>query len=827
MRILEARDGFIKFESNKNVSISSFLQINSIIKNYIAQVIQVKRFEDSYIAFAKILFLYDGSLRNYDKSLPDSNAKLAEFPLEILSNYLEYNTPIYTGDFIGENYSIPIDESCFNKKMLICVDSNELSNKLISNISSQFLKNGKVLIIDMLGNTTGKKFVAGSDFKLPLNAESLDFMYEDCLNDATSDSKNLIKEIFQDLSEYAKTVPFLPFTTLKTIVDDMVEKSHIFKLLVLKNKLSKFDKAGYFATTAQEVENIKNILNKDYAIIDLSKLDAVFQNRYLKTIYSILSKENINSQVFVEASNSINKKNIQTLVTSSIATTFVTHSRFKYISEIKSLFENFIIEPSFSANEVFKIYNTFLKAMNKDNYLVVGEGTNYIPFVVKLQENADMLSVETLDAIEESVTESIDISQDQEIETLLKEPQDPQYEAIEKKSENLIERISEEVSENFSEAIDLFSDSEAESTDDNENSIESNFNPELNEDSGIVEEWDKEDIVYKENIENTTKASEEILENEQTVSPVVDVNTFNNEEDFHTRIDEIQTIEVPSEISEYTESLEKNDLNESPKTIDESNLDISDSEIENDNQSIQEINKELAVEISEDTELPESNAIEVINTVSDDTEIDEIIELSDSDIPEDAILVELEESSESSDISEELEREIIEDVDKVFTAIKDDSLSDSDLDFIDELNEENNSNGAELYSESDSLEEIQLSEGMQVLPEIDNDENSEEFLEPLEEISDSNKTQHDDSKEILETRNASTPIVPVYEAEIPQEDLVSSDPIEQGDTVKHAKYGSGVVEKMIKYGTKTLYSINFDNVGRRLLDPTLTEIKRA
>ena len=35
------------------------------------------------------------------------------------------------------------------------------------------------------------------------------------------------------------------------------------------------------------------------------------------------------------------------------------------------------------------------------------------------------------------------------------------------------------------------------------------------------------------------------------------------------------------------------------------------------------------------------------------------------------------------------------------------------------------------------------------------------------------------------------------------------------------------VEKMIKYGAKTLYSINFDNVGRRLLDPTLTEIKKS
>ena len=80
--------------------------------------------------------------------------------------------------------------------------------------------------------------------------------------------------------------------------------------------------------------------------------------------------------------------------------------------------------------------------------------------------------------------------------------------------------------------------------------------------------------------------------------------------------------------------------------------------------------------------------------------------------------------------------------------------------------------------------------------------------------------------EILETRSSATPIVPVYDADIPQEDLVMSDPIEQGDSVTHAKYGNGIVEKMIKYGNKTLFSINFDNIGRRLLDPTLTEIKK-
>ena len=49
---------------------------------------------------------------------------------------------------------------------------------------------------------------------------------------------------------------------------------------------------------------------------------------------------------------------------------------------------------------------------------------------------------------------------------------------------------------------------------------------------------------------------------------------------------------------------------------------------------------------------------------------------------------------------------------------------------------------------------------------------------------------------------------------------------EQGDHVSHPKYGEGIVEKMIRYGNKTLCSINFVNVGRRLLDPAISEISK-
>lgn len=70
-----------------------------------------------------------------------------------------------------------------------------------------------------------------------------------------------------------------------------------------------------------------------------------------------------------------------------------------------------------------------------------------------------------------------------------------------------------------------------------------------------------------------------------------------------------------------------------------------------------------------------------------------------------------------------------------------------------------------------------------------------------------------------------TPVVPVYPAdENPSDDNESG--FEQGDSVTHPRYGRGVVEKIIKYGNKTLCSISFENVGRRLLDPSISELTK-
>ena len=103
-------------------------------------------------------------------------------------------------------------------------------------------------------------------------------------------------------------------------------------------------------------------------------------------------------------------------------------------------------------------------------------------------------------------------------------------------------------------------------------------------------------------------------------------------------------------------------------------------------------------------------------------------------------------------------------------------------------------------------------------------------IPPIDEEFDEEALTEDDLN-FIEDVNIGTPEiaeevnVPVYPAETP---VKAEIPVfEQGDRVTHPKYGEGVVEKMIKYGNKTLCSINFVNIGRRLLDPAISEIEKV
>jgi hypothetical protein len=97
----------------------------------------------------------------------------------------------------------------------------------------------------------------------------------------------------------------------------------------------------------------------------------------------------------------------------------------------------------------------------------------------------------------------------------------------------------------------------------------------------------------------------------------------------------------------------------------------------------------------------------------------------------------------------------------------------------------------------------------------------EEIAKDVDELYTASKI--DEELEIQPSRTK----VPVYSVDYEKEKQEFVFDIEEGDIVRHQKYGTGVVKKIISYGNKKLCSIQFDSVGRRLLDPELAILDKV
>lgn len=112
-------------------------------------------------------------------------------------------------------------------------------------------------------------------------------------------------------------------------------------------------------------------------------------------------------------------------------------------------------------------------------------------------------------------------------------------------------------------------------------------------------------------------------------------------------------------------------------------------------------------------------------------------------------------------------------------------------------------------------------------------EESEEIVQyngTVEQFGQENQTEQlpelneEPSFTIEENNEPAVNELPIYSPkEAPKKDIPN---FEVGNRVQHAKYGLGNVENIMNYGDKILCCIQFDNFGRKLLDPSLTEIEK-
>lgn len=764
MQVLEIKNNLVKiaYDVNDNLALSSFVIIEDTNTPYVAQVVNVKADKLTNFAIVKLLFTFneEGILKNYNGTIPSLKSTVSILPSKELLDIIPIENNLIMGELAQQNVTLNVDKTILDNNLLVCSDNVENTNILLKNITKQI--DEKIVIFDTDGLFDAEnKITFGKDFKLPLNYDTINFIYENELDDVDATSRAVIQDIFIEVQEYTKNLPegYLPFETFINVVDQQYKETQIPQLVLLKNKLIKYRDLNAFAETLKDVLSLSIAIDKSkVTIIDISEMAPVLQKEIMSYTYGVMKgiNETIYSFVKVDNANS-SKRLLKTFLSrDGIYTTIICRHEYKYLPELKSAAQNLILFTPQTLQHDFAAYNTFLNKLNTDEFIIYGAHTQNIPLIVELDE----LELDT------------------------------QNDDDETESEKDIEEIPS------SNVVPM--PAPVQNTAPQENVTESP-EPEIQEE----ETFKAPEVEYPDlGFDNETPSSNEAPTVDFPETETLNVTEEQPEENF-TQIELPETFEEP-EIEEVQQEEPEEDIQE--------NFD-------------NEISQEP---IEEEVFMPETDIPQV--------EINE-------DLSEQAII----EDSNISETPAEYTSQATEEQAPIYNILDDNEIDYQDaepevlplepeIDYsVEDIDIEENYQEPQPYDENEAMieqaakdvdkliyeklpnEDVTLDD----LSDLQSDELTEDDLNLIGDLASDNGITPEPE---LEYNEEQPPVVPIYNAEDidPQE----QQSLEPGDRVSSPKYGEGVVEKMIKYGNKMLCSIEFPNIGRRLLDPAMTEIKK-
>ena len=757
MRILEIKNNLVKisYDVNDNLALSGFAVIEDTNCPYVAQIVNLKADGGNNYAILKLLFTFDGTgvLKNYNGTIPSEKAQITLLPVEEILKLFRVGSPIFAGNVSGFGTPFCLDLDVFTSGLLIC--SNNLINtgKLLTNIFPQIVKrNKKVVLLDTTGDFfTENSFVFGKNFKLPLNSEFLDFIFDNDLEGVEPVSKAVIQDIFSEVKDYLQSLPqgYLPIDLFVNVVQEQYNETKIPELVLLKNKLIRYKDANVFATGGDDIFMLRSkIAHTDSVTVDVSHCEAKLMRKLIGFIYDSVATVDADTCMFVNINNDFADKKLlrKTMEYNNIFSTIICSHEFRYLPDLKQIIPNVLFFAPLTNQHDFAGYNTFLSKLNGDEFIVYGEFTHKIPFIVQLAPYDENMVFEVYNQPEDEI--------EQEFES---------YDEI---------------------------PTEAEET---ENLIEENVTPVLNDDAEVTEQIPE---YTEEFTEEYSETEDESSANVETVSTTEDEQENTYEVEQQPVIEEVEKNESISTVSDITFEDEDNTISISSdeKAVFANSIDFKPDDLE--------------LSANDNNKIPQDESVSFENDV-----------LSDREILEKQVAGDVEAS-----FYKKVEEENLEDENKINPDVltQEDEISDEDLDYIDNIN---SSNDVISDDDDEELEIVEAPEKAQVSEDIDSSSNGDEQDKTLPDI-DENIVESSVKQESSQKENN---YIPIYTPDEftkvePDEEEDAIPTFKPGDVISHPKYGQGVVEKMINYGNKTLCSINFVNLGRRLLDPAISDI---
>ncbi len=409
MKLLEIKNNLVKITYNENdkIALAKFIALVDNQKSYVAQIVNLKADISANYAIARLIFTFntEGVVDNYDGSIPSMKSQLSQLNADDILKLLPIEKPIALGELAQQGVMLKVDETIFERNLTICAEKFDNIATIVKNSTAQLAEyNEKVVVIDVdhtFGEYEPIRFKR--DFKLPLNAKMIDYIYDNDLDGVDATSKAVIQDIFYEVQEYTKTIDgnFIPFDTFLKVVSQQYEQTNIPELALLKHKLLKYREENVFAETKEELEGLKNAVSANkISYIDIADVSDKLQKELIAYIHSSLDIKGSYMYVFVKITNKNSDKRLlrQLLDSENIFTTIICSHNYKYLPELKQKAENLIFFAPQTVQHDFASYNSLLNKLNSNEFIVCGLLTQNVPLIVELNEfNNDIETSEEYD----------------------------------------------------------------------------------------------------------------------------------------------------------------------------------------------------------------------------------------------------------------------------------------------------------------------------------------------------------------------------------------------------------------------------------------------
>lgn len=740
MRIFEVKNNLVKifYETSDNLFLSGFVMIKDSRESYIGQIMHLESSKHGNVAIAKIIFnvTQDGVITTYSGTIPAINSAISNINSIDFLKLIQGQNPILIGDFIENDLLISLDKSFLENKLVICSENQENSDLMIKTLNRQIKNYGKkTIIIDTDGESIFDKnaLVMSDNFRLPINNQIINFIYENGLEYKSARSKAIMQETFLELNYYLSSLeePYIPVNKFIDILEKQYNDSKLPELVLLKNALIKFNEGGIFARNIMEYKNLfESLLNNETTVINISKVDETIQREAISYVYSLIQEMSEEYYVFIKLTNgNSDKKLLKQIFSDKKDYTIINCSyTYKYLTELKKIAKDLILFTPLMQQQDFASYNTFLTTLGRTEFVVYGQATQFMPLIVKLSERAKIMSVA------------------------------PQTKLSPEDAQRMVQKQLKEQQERY--------------------------------------ETEK---LQKEAYQQQQQASQQMLQQQMAQMVYPQMMPMQQPNIFYPQQPPIfpqPQMFAPNPYMNMANSYMQSPYMQMPQQyvqqpyatqpVQPTQPMAQTSEAQPQVQAPNEVAPQIFKSI-EPQEMPieEHSVAKQQNEIIDVGEIEEQNQLTEEDL------------------------DLIQNVDIYENTLEKENIIEEEENF--ETQESQNE-----YSEEDSsyLDEIQPDENDFI------EQNEETNYEINEETSEDIKTKYNITEESLKEPET----VPVYPASTGTTQNIE---FEKGDLVVHDQFGNGRVEKIINYGNKKLCSVYFEGVGRRLLDPNLSEIKKA